>query len=173
MHNPDPGWTNPLDSNSAQIWESQDEHEPLVCPSRQHIEVYQQKHSHENKRRDKSHHSYSSLIRQHLENCTRLLLTKQSGSAEGQQYSQGIQQLPCEIRLLELGSLSLEGVWLWTNPIAAYQCLRGVTKKAEHDRVHNGSIRGNNFEIREVSARNKEEKLIMRLFMRVLEQVAQ
>lgn len=67
---------------------------------------------------------YSSLIRQHLEYCARLQLTERNGSAEGHQYRQGVQYLPYAMRLMGLGSLSLEGGWLWGNPTAACQCLR-------------------------------------------------
>lgn len=68
----------------------------------------------------------SSLSGQHLEYCSRLKLTEQTGSAQGHQDSQ---DLPCEMSLVGLSSLCLERGQPWGNTIAASLSLRDVCQK--------------------------------------------
>ena len=50
----------------------------------------------------------------------------------------GLEHLPCEDRLRDLGVFSLEKSRLWGDLIAAFQCLKGATGKMGKDSLSGG-----------------------------------
>jgi len=64
----------------------------------------------------------------------------------------GLELLPYEDRLRELGLFSLENRGLWDDLIAAFQYLKGANKQEGSqlfDRVDNSRTRGNGFKLKE------------------------
>ena len=64
----------------------------------------------------------------------------------------GLELLPYEDRLRELGLFSLENRGLWDDLIAAFQYLKGAYKQEGSqvfERVDNGRTRGNGFKLKE------------------------
>lgn len=165
MQTPAPGWTNPLGSSSAQkdlgtVGWTRATGVPLVAVKADSMSSCM-KRSIAKRSREGTVPFYSSLIGQHLEYRTRLLLTERSESAEGHQCSQGVQHLPCEMRLMGLGSLSLEGEEALGEPNSSLPVPKRLLSRRQSMALysmHSGSTRGNELEMREFSTRNKEEK---------------
>ena len=64
----------------------------------------------------------------------------------------GLENLPCEDRLRELGLFSLEKRRLWGDLIAAFQYLKGAYKQEGSqlsERIDNSRTRGNGFKLKE------------------------
>jgi len=84
---------------------------------------------------------YSTLVRAYLESCVQLWSTQHRTDMELLEWVQrtatimirGLEHLSCEDRLRELGLFILEKRRMWGDLTAAFQYLKGPTRKLERD----------------------------------------
>ena len=127
---------------------------------------------------------FSVLVRPHLEYCIQFCGSQHKKDMELMEQVQrratkmirGLEHLPYEHRLRELGLFSLEKIRLQGYLIAAFQYLKGAYRKAgEGLLIREGSDRtkGNGFKLEECRFRLGIRKKLFTVRVKTLKQVAQ